>query len=140
MFVLQENREKQTELNQRDQSSSEMADLDNIGVTVELHVYDLTKGLAASLSQMLIGKPIVESQFLFLTDLISGKHLEGVWHTGIVAYGREYFFGAGGVQSVRPVSICFSLSLIFNPAADGKMLGKVGVVLIVNQTRSSPLI
>lgn len=56
--MFQENREKQTDLNQRDQSSSEMADLDNIGVTVELHVYDLTKGLAASLSQMLLGKAI----------------------------------------------------------------------------------
>ncbi|XP_059475230.1 uncharacterized protein LOC132196525 isoform X2 [Neocloeon triangulifer] len=64
-----------------------MADMDSIGVIVELHVYDLTKGLAASLSQMLLG-----------------KHLEGVWHTAVVAYGREYFFGAGGIQSVRPCS------------------------------------
>jgi hypothetical protein len=60
---VQENREKQTELNQRDQSSSEMADLDNIGVSVELHVYDLTKGLAASLSQMLIGKQFSTRNF-----------------------------------------------------------------------------
>ncbi|CAB3385787.1 Hypothetical predicted protein, partial [Cloeon dipterum] len=74
---------RQTEARQAE--ASEMADLENIGVTVELHVYDLTKGLAASLSQMLLG-----------------KHLDGVWHTGIVAYGREYFFGSGGVQSVRP--------------------------------------
>ncbi|XP_065349319.1 uncharacterized protein LOC135945509 isoform X4 [Cloeon dipterum] len=74
---------RQTEAQQAE--ASEMADLENIGVTVELHVYDLTKGLAATLSQMLLG-----------------KHLDGVWHTGIVAYGREYFFGSGGVQSVRP--------------------------------------
>lgn len=38
-----------------------MAELDNIGVTVELHVYDLTKGLAASLSQMLLGEAIFGS-------------------------------------------------------------------------------
>jgi hypothetical protein len=62
--LFQENREKETESNQWDQSSSEMADdLENIGVTVELHVYDLTKGLAASLSQMLLGKAIVGSAF-----------------------------------------------------------------------------
>jgi len=48
IFFFQENRERQTE--------EEMADLDNIGVSVELHIYDLTKGLAASLSQMLLGK------------------------------------------------------------------------------------
>lgn len=40
---------------------------------------------------------------------VAGKHLEGIWHTGIVAYGREYFFGAGGVQSVRPVSLLLKL-------------------------------
>nr|CAD7407256.1 unnamed protein product [Timema cristinae] len=31
-----------------------------------------------------------------------GRHVEGVWHTGIVAYGREYFFGMVGVQSCNP--------------------------------------
>lgn len=31
--------------------------------------------------------------------------MEGIWHTGIVAYGREYFFGPVGIQSARPVSV-----------------------------------
>lgn len=34
-----------------------------------------------------------------------GRQLDGIWHTAIVAYGREYFFGPVGIQSVRPVSI-----------------------------------
>ncbi|KAG7576367.1 PPPDE putative peptidase domain [Arabidopsis thaliana x Arabidopsis arenosa] len=47
---------------------------------VTLNVYDLSQGLARQLSQSLLGKVI-----------------EGVWHTGIVVYGNEYFFG-GGIQ------------------------------------------
>lgn len=37
--------------------------------------------------------------------LCIGQHVEGIWHTAIVAYGREYFFGPSGIQSARPVSI-----------------------------------
>ncbi|XP_015125419.1 uncharacterized protein LOC107047110 isoform X3 [Diachasma alloeum] len=62
-----------------------MEDADEMGTKVELYVYDLTKGMAAMMSQILIG-----------------RHLDGVWHTAIVAYGREYFFGPSGIQSVRP--------------------------------------
>ncbi|ESQ49324.1 hypothetical protein EUTSA_v10021308mg [Eutrema salsugineum] len=47
---------------------------------VSLNVYDLSRGLARQLSASLLGKVI-----------------EGVWHTGIVIYGNEYFFG-GGIQ------------------------------------------
>lgn len=35
----------------------------------------------------------------------AGQHVEGIWHTAIVAYGREYFFGPSGIQTARPVSI-----------------------------------
>lgn len=52
---------------------------------VKLYVYDMTKGLASSLSQMVLG-----------------KHIEGIWHTGIVAYGREYFYGGAGIESCHP--------------------------------------
>ncbi|XP_050694155.1 uncharacterized protein LOC126984470 isoform X3 [Eriocheir sinensis] len=58
---------------------------DDIGYQVELFVYDLSKGLAKSMSPALLGKQI-----------------EGIWHTGVVAYGREYFFGSGGIESCRP--------------------------------------
>ncbi|XP_043686824.1 uncharacterized protein LOC122638147 isoform X2 [Vespula pensylvanica] len=62
-----------------------MDNTEDVRTTVELYIYDLTKGMAAMMSHMLIG-----------------RHLEGIWHTGIVAYGREYFFGPVGIQSVRP--------------------------------------
>lgn len=44
-----------------DPYDDDMADLDSIGAGVELHVYDLTKGLASVMSGMLIGKYLVHS-------------------------------------------------------------------------------
>jgi len=48
--------------------------------SVVLHVYDLSNGLARQMSQAFLGKQI-----------------DGIWHTGVVAYGKEFFFG-GGIQ------------------------------------------
>ena len=45
---------------------------------VQLHVYDLTNGMAKGMSKAFLGIEI-----------------EGVWHTGIVAYGKQYFYGGG---------------------------------------------
>jgi len=53
--------------------------------TVDLYIYDLTQGMARMMSQMILGRV-----------------LDGVWHTGVVVYGREYFFGAQGIQSCPP--------------------------------------
>ncbi|GIL46232.1 hypothetical protein Vafri_3262 [Volvox africanus] len=50
------------------------------GEKVILYVYDLTNGLARSLSPMLLGQQI-----------------DAIYHTGVVVGGIEYFFG-GGVQ------------------------------------------
>ena len=47
---------------------------------VRLNVYDLSDGWARRVSPMLLGRQI-----------------DGLWHTGIVVYGKEYFYG-GGVQ------------------------------------------
>lgn len=54
---------------------------------VELYIYDLSKGIAKTLSHLLIGKT-----------------LEGIWHTSIVVYNREYFFNSSGVESCIPGS------------------------------------
>ncbi|KAL0459306.1 UNVERIFIED_CONTAM: Desumoylating isopeptidase 1 [Sesamum latifolium] len=51
------------------------------GYKVVLNVYDLSQGLARQLSTTFLGKPI-----------------EAIWHTGVVVYGYEYYFG-GGIQS-----------------------------------------
>ncbi|XRB03538.1 desumoylating isopeptidase [Pycnococcus provasolii] len=48
------------------------------GAPVTLHVYELSGGLAAQMSHILLGKTIT-----------------GIWHTGVCVYGREYFFGGG---------------------------------------------
>lgn len=52
---------------------------------IHLYVYDLSKGMAAQFSLMMLG-----------------KHFDGVWHTGIVAYGKEWFFGNLGVDRCPP--------------------------------------
>ncbi|GAA5941745.1 uncharacterized protein JCM15063_002659 [Sporobolomyces koalae] len=45
---------------------------------IQLFVYDLSNGLAQSLGPMLVGRPV-----------------EGIWHTSIVLYGIEIWFGQG---------------------------------------------
>ncbi|GBP63471.1 Desumoylating isopeptidase 1 [Eumeta japonica] len=55
------------------------------GEPVDLYIYDLTNGLASLLSPALLGQQI-----------------EGVWHTAVVVFGREYFYGSGGITSCNP--------------------------------------
>ncbi|UIZ21190.1 hypothetical protein KXD40_000511 [Peronospora effusa] len=53
--------------------------------TVTLNMYDLSRGMAQQLSPALLGKTI-----------------DGVWHTGVLVFGQEYFFGGGGIQAMAP--------------------------------------
>ncbi|GMH02506.1 hypothetical protein Nepgr_004345 [Nepenthes gracilis] len=48
------------------------------GYRVTLNVYDLSQGLARQFSTALLGRAI-----------------EGIWHTGVAVYGKEYYFGGG---------------------------------------------
>ncbi|CAG8447133.1 11397_t:CDS:2 [Ambispora gerdemannii] len=50
--------------------------------TVKLHVYDLSGGMARALSPGLVGRQIVIG-------------LDGIWHTAVVVYGMEWFYGQG---------------------------------------------
>jgi len=50
------------------------------GYSVKLNIYDRSRGLARQLSTTFLGKAI-----------------EAIWHTGVVVYGNEYYFG-GGIQ------------------------------------------
>jgi desumoylating isopeptidase 1 len=50
---------------------------------VHLYVYDLSRGMARQLSEAIVGIP-----------------LEGFWHTSVVAYGVETYFGHGIQQSL----------------------------------------
>jgi len=54
------------------------------GYPVLLFVYDISGGLAKLYSQPFVGKVI-----------------DGIWHTSIVVYDTEYFYG-GGIQSSFP--------------------------------------
>lgn len=45
---------------------------------VELYVYDLSNGLARQMSLQL-----------------TGKQLDGIWHTSVVVFGMEVFYGQG---------------------------------------------
>ncbi|KAF7299157.1 hypothetical protein MIND_00864300 [Mycena indigotica] len=46
--------------------------------SVKLYIYDLSNGLAKSLSQQL-----------------TGRQIDGIWHTSIVVFGKETFYGQG---------------------------------------------
>ncbi|KAL4239793.1 Desumoylating isopeptidase 1 [Mactra antiquata] len=53
---------------------------------VKVYIYDLSHGMARAMSQALLG-----------------KQLEGIWHTGIVVYGQEFFYGGtGGIECCPP--------------------------------------
>lgn len=52
---------------------------------VQCYVYDISQGMARNMSMMLIG-----------------KHVELIPHTGIVCFGKEYFFGGGICVSPQP--------------------------------------
>jgi len=54
------------------------------GSAVILYVYDLSRGMARAMSKQLVGTQV-----------------DGIWHTGVVAHGYEYFYG-GGIQSSLP--------------------------------------
>jgi len=53
---------------------------------VQVYIYDLSMGMARTMSQAILGRQI-----------------DGVWHTSIVVFGQEYFFGGmGGIEACAP--------------------------------------
>lgn len=72
---------------------------------VQVYLYDLSHGMARALSQGFLGKQI-----------------DGIWHTGLVVFGSEYYFG-GGIQASRP---------------GGTMAGQPGQVIDIGYTRLPP--
>ena len=52
--------------------------LSNPGYKVIVYQYDLTQGMAKAMSRGLIGKQV-----------------DGVWHTGVCVFGKEYYYGGG---------------------------------------------
>ncbi|RNA05660.1 desumoylating isopeptidase 1-like, partial [Brachionus plicatilis] len=84
-----------------------------------LYVYDLSKGMAKQFSAMFLG-----------------KHFDGVWHTGIVAYDKEWYFGNDGI------SCCLPKATILGEPNEIIHLGKTEVAEndffdIINQMRET---
>ncbi|KAI8394009.1 PPPDE putative peptidase domain-containing protein [Radiomyces spectabilis] len=48
------------------------------GESVKVYLYDLSRGMA---KQMSLG--------------LTGKQIDGIWHTSVVVYGQEFFYGQG---------------------------------------------
>ncbi|XP_049869511.1 uncharacterized protein LOC126369227 isoform X2 [Pectinophora gossypiella] len=72
------------------------------GVPVELYIYDLTHGMAALLSPAILDEqPLVIGKAVD-SELGLGRQVAGVWHTSVVVYEREYFYGGAGVTSCAP--------------------------------------
>jgi hypothetical protein len=69
------------------------SDSQDEGSDVLLYVYDMSKGMAKSLSSIFLGKVIfllVSCPFLIsVINHLAGKEIAGLWHTAIVVYGRE---------------------------------------------------
>ncbi|KAK4511413.1 uncharacterized protein ATC70_012628 [Mucor velutinosus] len=51
--------------------------------SVKLYVYDLSQGMARSMSRQL-----------------TGKQIDGIWHTSVVVFGQEFYFGQGIMTSI----------------------------------------
>jgi len=56
-----------------------------MGYKVQVYIYDLTQGMARTMGPALIGRP-----------------LDGVWHTAVVVFGKEYFYGGSGIEFCNP--------------------------------------
>ena len=59
---------------------------------------------------------LIRFEFLF----IIGRQVDGIWHTAVVVFGREYFYGSHGISAVPPVSFLFDLfcvKILFNRIA-----------------------
>ncbi|VDO03186.1 unnamed protein product [Rodentolepis nana] len=68
---------------------------------VHLYIYDLSMGMAKVLSNSLVG-----------------RQFDGVWHTGVVVYNREYFFCQEGISTCTPGSLQTALLI------ERKIMGK----------------
>jgi len=82
--------------------------MEDESIAVYLHIYDLTRGMAQLMSAAILGRcslPVAKTYFFNVFHLFfQGKQIDGIWHTGVVVYGREYFFGGQGITSCLPVS------------------------------------
>ena len=51
---------------------------------------------------------------LLMHSISPGKQIDGIWHTAVVIYGQEFFYGGGGIESCQPVRQCKHTRFKFN--------------------------
>ena len=66
----------------------------NEGWPVEVWIYDISQGMARNMSMQLLG-----------------RHIEGIWHSSIVVYGEEYFYGGGISTAIPPGTAGYGVPL-----------------------------
>ncbi|XP_013886840.1 desumoylating isopeptidase 1 [Austrofundulus limnaeus] len=57
----------------------------SVSYPVKLYIYDISRGMARQLSLQMLGKQV-----------------DGIWHTGVVVHGLEFFFGGAGINNCAP--------------------------------------
>ncbi|XP_039289858.1 uncharacterized protein LOC111051004 isoform X15 [Nilaparvata lugens] len=86
------------------------------GTPVTLYIYDLSKGLAPAISPFLIDEEkngtntsgSAENNMNSSSETEDSRNVkscevvEGIWHTSIVIYGKEHFFGSDGISICDP--------------------------------------
>ncbi|VDL96964.1 unnamed protein product [Schistocephalus solidus] len=71
---------------------------------IYLYIYDISYGLARILSQSIVG-----------------QHFEGIWHTGVVVRGIEYFFAQEGICH------CIAGTLAIGQPVEKKLMGQTSL-------------
>eukprot|EP01083_Nonionella_stella_P284547 968738_1 len=66
---------------------------------VSVYKYDLSDG---KVNEIVSSHPDIQS----LATQVLGRPIHGIWHTGLVVYEKEYFFG-GGIQKESPGTTMF---------------------------------
>eukprot|EP01083_Nonionella_stella_P284541 968731_1 len=66
---------------------------------VSVYKYDLSDG---KVNEIVSSHPDIQS----LATQVLGRPIHGIWHTGLVVYEKEYFFG-GGIQKESPGGTMF---------------------------------
>lgn len=67
-------------------------------------------GWKAELESVRARKVMIIDEFFnsIYTLFFTGRHIDGIWHTGIVVYNQEFFYGGtSGIESCPPVGISF---------------------------------
>jgi hypothetical protein len=70
---------------------------ENKNYSVDLYLYDISNGMAKTLSTFLLG-----------------NYIEAIYHSAIVVHGVEFFFGGGICNGIPEVRIIYKENSVWN--------------------------